>query len=222
MSFKSGSEKHATTLMSAFVKNHPEMMDEALEEAGIPNEMRPLARQVIAQNLPKAIKDSAGEMAAIAEMALTPLLRMMSDTAKNAHNKTLEQEFTEIERTNQHKSMRYFIFRSKGGQLIFPDTSLAFFKKNGCTPISQKGDNIEGVIVPVSSHIAIVGKSDPAFDRNEDTIRKVLAGCSYEAFLAAEKSDELKKLNGRISRNARLISETELTRIVRFRELLDL
>lgn len=216
------SERHAATLMSAFVKNHPEMIDEALVKAGIPAEMHSLARHVVTQNLPKAIGNGVDEMAVIAEMLFAPLLEVMADTAKNAHNQTLERNFAEAERTNAHRSMRYYVYRDDDGQLILPDTSLAFFKKNGCAPVSQKGDKIEGVIVPISRHVAIIGKAAPEFTRDGETIRKVLASCSYEAFLAAERSEDLRKLASRISRNAHLISEIEFKRIIRFRDLLDL
>jgi uncharacterized protein DUF4238 len=216
------SEKQAAAIFSAFARNHPEMIDDALEESGIPEEMLPLARQLAAQNLPKAIRNGADKMADIADMLFTPLLKTMTDTAKNAHNKDLEHDFTKTERTKKHKAMRYFIYRSNTGQLILPDTSLAFFKEKGCTPISQKGDNIESVFVPVSRHVAIVGKTDPAFEREIGTIQKVLASCAYEAFLAAERSDELKSLSSRISRNASLISDAELERNINFRNMLNL
>lgn len=213
------SPKGTRELFIAVARSHPEMLDEALDREAIPDEMRPLAHQMFEQLVSGAISDASSDLAQYAKIIITPLIEDVAVLATDAHNRSLRQPFSEVERTIAHRSLRYFVYHIDEGNLILPDTHLAFFKDRGCAPVSQKGDRIEAVVFPISSQVAIIGKSDLTFERDRETILRVLASCAYEAFLAPEKTLKHQKLASRISRNAKLISDAEIARVVNPRNL---
>ena len=140
--------------------------------------------------------------------------------AKDAHIRSLESDFLDVERTEQHRRLEYRVFRIYRGELILPDTTLAILKKSGCSPVSQKRDDIERIIIPVSNQVAIVEGLDNAWLLERGLVNRVLASCAFEAFVARQPTDEFQRLSRRISKNARLMSDTELKRAVSFREML--
>ncbi|WP_297338843.1 hypothetical protein [Pseudophaeobacter sp.] len=216
------SPERSSSLLESYIKCHPELLDEALKSAGVPTDQFDLYRSFASTMLPKLIENGAEEMSGLALKLFDPMIESMAETAKNAHNKSLINNFHDVERANGHKSMRFFVYRDVEGKLILPDTSLAFFTKNGCTPISQKTDELEGVVVPVSRHVAIIGKASTDFQRSPETVRRVLSSCAYRSFLAAENSDYFSKLSNKISKNAQLLSDADLDKALDFKALFDI
>lgn len=216
------SPKHSQELLTAYYRNHPEVLEDALDEAGFHGEMREMLVAMLEDNLPSAIKGASAELTSIASLIFSPLIQGITETAKGAHKKSLEGSFTEIERTETHKKLQYTVCKAENGRFILPDTCLCFFKWKGCSPISQKGDVIESVVMPISTQVCIIGQAEGSIQRAPETINKALASCSFEAFLAEHMSDHCKKLSSRIGRNARLMSEAEIRKILRFRDLLNI
>lgn len=216
------SENHTKILLSAYAENHPEVIDDAIGNADVPENMREIVRAMAVQLLPQQIADGATKIAANSKEIFTPVIEKMAETAKDAHIRSLEANFAHVERTQGHMRLRYLVCRNEREQFILPDTSLAFFKKRGCTPVTQKGDLVECVVIPVSSHVAIIGMAEGAKIRDHKTINKVLAGCAYDAFLAQGRPNNFLQLSNRISRHARLMGDGELKRNLKFSELLKL
>ena len=128
---------------------------------------------------------------------------------QNAHNEILEENFREIdfEQAKFYRKLNFRVLRLSNEEFILPDTCLAFFTDNGCTPASQLDDKIETVIVPISSQVAIIGEDDNSLSRTPKIIRESLASCAYEAFISKNKSSELENLSRRIGENSKLNSE---------------
>lgn len=216
------SPKHYQALMCAYIKNHPEILDAEMDKASIDGAMRPLIRDLFMQAAPGLIRESAPEIANFSNMLFDRIVADISEITKSAHNKALLGDFSEIKRAHSHRSLTFSILRSPHSDLILPDTSLTFFTRTGCAPVSDKDDRVEAVVVPLSVDVAIIGKRDPSFQREMPTIQRALASCSYEAFLSPRKGDDLINLSRRISKNARLLTETEIRSIVRFDKLLNI
>ncbi len=215
-------EKRSRDLFSAYMKNHPEILDEALDEACIDGEKRVIAELMAIQELPEAIRSASSELAKMRGELFAPILENMAETVKRAHNKSLEESFDATERSKAHQGLQYFIFRTKSEKLVLPDTCLAFLTRRGCSPVIMNGEKVECAILPISSQVAIIGKSNNAINRNVRTINKALSSCAFDSFLAEEKSEIFQRLSPRISSNARLITEAELKKILSFRELSNL
>ena len=217
---KMSSKKHYTMMMSSYLKNHPELLDQQMEKHGIAEELRPAVREAFMLAFPQKLKESASDMAVLAQQLYKTMSASLAETAKSSHNKALEGDFSEIDRTRSHLQMIFRVLRATDAELILPDTSLAFFRESGCAPVSDKGDRVEAVVVPLATSVAIVGRRNPHFFRDSSTIRRALASCAHEAFLSNVISPELQALSRRIGKNARLISEADLSKIVRFERLL--
>ena len=216
------SEKKFSTIMMSYLKNHPEHFQVEMDKLSIPKEMQGALTDLLMQAAPEKIKEIAGETAQHFSFLYEAMATSLAETVKSSHNKALETNFSEIKRTEGHKAMVFNVMRCMNDDFILPDTSLAFFGKRGCFPISQKDDKLETIILPLSSRVAIIGHSDPSFKRDVPVIQRALAGCSYQAFLSPRKGDDLVKLSGRISRNARLLTESEIRSIIRFESLLNI
>ncbi|MCD1625357.1 hypothetical protein K7H22_05030 [Seohaeicola saemankumensis] len=138
------------------------------------------------------------------------------DIIRQAQNEILSRSLDEEFRTQSHLDRRYHIFRSNLEKFILPDTTLAFVKKEGASPFSQKSDKIECVILPISSTVAIIGGSSDRQDYTVKTMNRILAGCAFEAFLAEERCQQFQSLTKRIGKYARLLSDNELRKLANF------
>lgn len=207
-------------IMSAYIKNHPDLLDAEMDKASIDGSMQPLIRDLVMQAAPQLIRDSAPEMAMFAGLFYDKMAAAMTETAKSAHNKSLLADFSEVNRADSHRSLKFSILRSSHADFILPDTSLAFFTRTRCTPISDKDERVEAVIVPLSTDVAILGRQNSSFQRGMQTIQRALAGCAYEAFLSPQRRDDLVKLSRRISKNARLLTEADIRSVFRADSLL--
>lgn len=214
------SPKQRQTLMLAYIKNHPELLEAEMDKANIDGAIRPFIRDIFMQTAPKLIRERASEAEDFLNSILDGFVAKISEIAKNAHNKSLLSDFSEIKRSQSHRSLTFSILRSSDSNFILPDTSLAFFTRTGCAPVSDKGDRVEAVVVPLSIDVAIIGKQDLLFKREMPTIQRALASCSYEVFISPRRGDDLINLSKRISKNARLLTESEIRSIVRFDKLL--
>jgi hypothetical protein len=216
------SEKKFSTIMMSYLNNHREHFQVEMDKLSIPKEMRGALTDLLMQAAPEKIKEIAGETARHFGFLYDAMAASLAKTVKSSHNKALETNFSEIVRTEGHEAMAFSVMRYMHDDFILPDTSLAFFGKRGCFPVSQKDDKIEAVILPLSSKVAIIGRSDPAFKRDLPVIQRALASCSYQAFLSPRMGGDLVKLSGRISRNARLLTEAEIGSIIRLESLMSI
>jgi hypothetical protein len=207
-------------ILSTYLENHPELLAAELENAGIPEEMRSFITEKVAENIPVLIENSHSNVRAVFDLIFNLACTSLAAITKEAHNKSLTLDFSEIERTENHRKMRYTVFRSPQANLILPDTCLAFFLAGSCRPISQKSDVVESVVVPVSSSVAIVGSAGRLISRESDLVNRALASCAFEAFLASSNTSEMQGLSNRIGKNARLLSESEIQRAFQIHKLL--
>ncbi|MFK7976879.1 MAG: hypothetical protein AB8C02_12130 [Halioglobus sp.] len=83
-----------------------------------------------------------------------------------------------------------------------PDTTLCFVKRQGAAPFADKGDEIERVILPISSDVAIVGSPEKKPRLPLKTINRLLAGYTFGAFVASEQNATFQGLTGRIGKYA--------------------
>lgn len=215
------SKRNFPKLAGIYLKKHPEVFETRLEEAGIDKSMWPALKDMISQGIPGAVESTRLEMRALFGGLFDSVLSSLVDIAKKSHNESMMSDFTEIERTDIHRQLSYFVYRTNPRELILPDTCATFFIQGGCRPVSNKSDRIEGVIIPISADAAIVGKSNIHLSWDTTTIRRALASCAYKEFISPINSTELQRLSSRISRNAKLVSDAEMQKIFRTDTLLD-
>lgn len=215
------SEKHVQDLLRAYLKNHPELLDDVLAEHKVPVDARQTTLTLVDLALPELIRRGGKEIVGLMNTELDPFIRSLSEVAKQAHIKSLRESFEQSPRVNLHSQLEYFTHEAEG-DFILPDTTLAFALSSGCAPFTQKKDQIEQVILPVSSKSAIIGLRKGAALRTGASINRMLASCSYQNFIAKQQLDCFSQLAHRIGRNAELVSKSEMKRIVSFDDLMKL
>lgn len=207
-------------MIDAYLRN-PENVEALASEVGLPAEQVSLFLDAPGA-LPALIPGVASDLASHALPVLDYLQQALPEIGKHAHNRALERDFALSERTKSHARLKFVVHQYKDAQLILPDTTLAFFSKKGCRPISNQDDQIEAVVIPISSTCAVIGSADGKFLRDAKTTRRALASCAYQTFLAKERTDANSGLSRRISTNARLYSEVELKRTTALDRFLEL
>jgi hypothetical protein len=215
------SKSNFPRLVGAYLRKHPEVLESQLKEAGIDSSLWPAISGLVAQGIPNEVENTRLEIRTLFAGLFDSVVDSLVDIAKKSHNESMMSDFTEIERTNMHRRLDYFVYRTSSRELILPDTCVAFFMEGGCRPVSSRSDRIEGVVIPISADAAIVGKSTTHFNRDVSTIKRALASCAYKEFLSPLNNPELRNLSSRISKNAKLISDTEMQKIFRIDTLLD-
>lgn len=182
---------------------------------------RRVVRALASHILPTAISAGHAEISAPIVGALDEFINSIPDLTKNAHINSLVSPFSEVERSKIHQKLSFWTYRPEELSLILPDTCLAFLMTGKCAPVSQKGDKIESVIVPISANVAIIGLAKGAIHPTGATINRVLASCAKEFFISNSKTSDLQRLSSRIGKNAVMLSKAEIKSILSLRSLME-
>lgn len=207
-------------LLTSYVQGQPEQVRDLLSDSGVPEEFHHVCLELIDVKLPNLITATADDLASGFASLFGIMRAKLAESAAKSHISSLENDFSETERAKGHAKLTYGVLRRERGSFVLPDTSLAIFKTSGLSPVSQKSDKIEAVLMPISTEVAVIGSSMGEFSRDNSTLRRALSSCSFEAFLAPTQSNELEKLADRIGKNASLVSDAELQKIIRYESLL--
>jgi hypothetical protein len=151
--------------------------------------------------------------------ALRGITDQVPSLVKKSHMKSIISGFTEVQRTESHRPFKFQVRKSQEN-LILPDTGIAFLKKKGMTPVSQLNDEITDILMPLSKDTYVHGHLDHYTPRSDRIVRKALASCAFESFVAPDEDADFKSLAGRIGQNAHLISDHELNKMININNLL--
>lgn len=208
------SKKSISALVKSYLQNHPNFLDDSIKKLG-PNVVdQELIKLFVEIQMPSLIENASKSLAPNLNNAFSLLQKEMADIAKNSHIKALESDILNVDRTRLHSLMTYKIARFSKDCLVLPDTGIAFLTENGVRPLSQKSDRAEIVFIPISSNMMILGSDGPTIDRSIDTINRILASCSFESFISKHISEECKRNAKRIGVNAKLLSDSEIKKIL--------
>jgi hypothetical protein len=198
------------SMMINYLKDNPEELDKLLGKGFIPPAQRAGFTQISHQIVEKMSDEEILKSMEHGFGQIGEVMAQFPDLMKDGQNKALVRDFSNQDRAKSHLERKYFVFRPESGSLILPDTTLAFVKKEGASPLSQIKDDIQAVILPLGANIAIIGSANGKVNYSLKAINRILAGCSFEAFLAVEKNTIFDGLTGRIGKYAKLISDREL------------
>ena len=210
------------TMMKAYLRNHPEKLDQFLAKSLIPINRRKDAAQFFESYLDNLPLETAEQLFGGKLSELFQTLVLIPDTIKNAHNTAILDINNDNPRIRALKEFCYFVFRPPHGQLILPDTCCAFIGPEKVAPFTQRDDDIATVIVPISSQVAIVGRKGHQSSLELKTVNRLLAGCAYEAFIARINDPSLGSLTRRIGKYAKVVSDREIQEIFGFGRMLEL
>lgn len=201
-------------MMLAHLKENPEELDKRLVQSFLPQNQRSgfdeIAHEMIARLPDEQILASMGPV--FGEMG--KIAGQFPDLMKEGQNKAFVENVASETRSKLHVERDYSVCRLETGAFILPDTTLAFVTSKGATPFFQKEDEVEVVILPIASDTAIMGKTKTRGDYPLKAMNRLLAACSYQAFLAKEQNASFQGLAGRIGKYANIISEGALRSLV--------
>lgn len=203
-----GSSAIAKELLLAHIRKNPKIIEEFLAQ-----QLVPINQRSGIENLIMAYFESLDPQK-IAQ-AFTNLPDLSLDKwAKDAHNKAILSLQPDSLRIKQNSRFSYFVYKPKGGQLILPDTCVAFISNKSVGPFSDKDHDAHTVIMPLSSDTAAVGFRQGHRKMELKTVNRLLAGCAYKAFLAKTDDPALRPLANRIGKHAKLIQTKDLRDIL--------
>ncbi|MDT8853674.1 hypothetical protein RNZ50_01230 [Paracoccaceae bacterium Fryx2] len=159
-------------------------------------------------NVIKTASDNAAE-------AIKSLAEKLQGIAKQSHIKAILNIEPNNTRSNRYLDLKYRTQSRFSGNLICPDTMVAFLTDQKPKPFLDIGDQLEAVWIPLTSDLMLIGESGASVDRTHQSVLRVLASTSYSTFIANSDAPDLRKLSSRIGKNAEILSATETKAIMR-------
>lgn len=180
----------------------------------------PATRQALAtffvDNLDKMdLSEYLRTSAAAMDGFLRDLVGKLGGTIKEAHIELMLGKNLNSSRVRRYNRLHYRIATGFEGQLICPDTMVAFITDSKPTPFLDKSDRLEAVWVPLTADLMLIGENGARVDRTTKTVQRILASTAYNGFIALSDSPRLRLLSSRIGTNAEVISKNEMKALKR-------
>jgi len=139
----------------------------------------------------------------------------MTDIAKEAHIRAILNAPSESARRSRYLDLRYQLKSGFGGNLICPDTMVAFLTDHTTKPFLDKGDRLEAVWIPLNADLLLIGETSTPMERSIQSTLRILASTSYSAFIAKSDSPDLRRLTSRVGKNASMLRPAAISSIMR-------
>lgn len=214
----------STAKVQVMIKNHleknPDKVNSFLAKNFIPIDQREIASKLLdayIDNLPPSMAEKMfdGKIAEIFQMA-----NLLPDRIKDLHNQAILAIKPDSPRIKALGEFEFTVYRPNFGQLLLPDTCVAFVGPEKVAPFSQPDDNMQSVIIPISAYVAIIGYKGIKEPMELKTINRLLAGCAYDAFISKVKDQKFASLSGRIGKHAKMMSDREIRELFSFERML--
>ncbi|MBL3571924.1 hypothetical protein BV509_20510 [Rhodovulum sulfidophilum] len=214
------SPKKIQALLKHYLQNNRKEVDAFLARNLVPTDRRGEALNLLDAYIDNLLPSAAvgffnGKLSEIFRLA-----KLVPDGIKEAHNKSIIEIKPDSPRIRALETYAYSVYRPRDGQLILPDTCMAFAGSKNVAPVSQFKDDMKLVIIPISSEVAICGCKGKQRPTELKTINRLLAGCAYDAFIAKSNDQRLVPLTGRIGKYAKLMSDKDIRELFEFEKLL--
>lgn len=136
--------------------------------------------------------------------------------ALEAHNKAISEVDAAPEgRSSSYEGLKFRLQTISNDEMILPDNCVAFVMSTKISPLFQKGDSIQAVLLPISSSRLIVGSPKGDFQRETQVVNSILASSAYASFVASSRNSKLEKLQKKIGGNAILLTNEAARAIAR-------
>ena len=188
---------------------------ESIAERGLPQELFEPMLKLATSLGPNLIDQRKSEFSTLATMLRPMLQKQLKQSAKSGHIRALKQSAIPKPKVKFYEDLTYSILSDTKEPLILGD-SIVLFHVDG--PRSYKSfleadDVLNAVYLPIDSEKMLVG-SQRGFTDTQSSLRKEIARCSMEYFIATENSESNRQLQKSINTNAALFSQTELNAVI--------
>lgn len=202
-------------MVLVYLKENPEELDKWLSQGFRPQDQRSGLREIAYETIARLPDDQIRALAAPGFSEIGKAAGQLPNLIKEGQNKAFINNVAQESRSKFHLERNYSVYRLETGAFILPDTTLAFITAKCATPFFQEEEKVEAVILPIASDVSIVGKTDMRSDYSLKVINRLLAACSYQAFLAKDQTASFQGLASRIGKYASIISEGALRGLVK-------
>jgi len=205
-------------LLSAHIKNDPtnlvEMVRDSLRDNGRSESEAAAIASAIEQSLPDLLERMAPELQTAAAGILQNLPETLRRAVKGAHIQALQKTIAPDVRAQWYEQLTFEIAEVSTNDMILGDSAV-LFQVDGpkqFKPAAEKGDVIVAAFLPLAPDRVLIGTHQPYyFDSSE--LRRAIARCSLEFFIASADSDENAALAEAIGTDATMLSESDMQRI---------
>lgn len=200
------------------IKSDPSLIEEVLAEV--------VSEQGLPQNILSGIKldnsfketiiqNMISEMPIMVSYFRSVMKEKIVEASKNGHIKALTKSVAPDIKTRRFEKLSYVLVESEKISLPLGD-SIVFYHLSGereFKPFLECDDDLNAVILPISSHQLLVG-SVGDFKLDFSVLKRAIADCSLEYFISSECSEENKQLSNHISENSHLLSESDIENLI--------
>ncbi len=202
-------------MMRKYARDNPNEIDQMLAKEIADPVQREEIRRIAVRNFDILGKKVSKLAMVEARQSLQELVRDRLEWAKNSHIKAIMGATDNSSRRDRYRGLSFRLKSGFAGNLICPDTMVAFVTARKLTPFLDRDDSLQAVWVPLASDLLLVGEARRVVDRDAQSILRALATTSHEAFIANADVPDTRRLASRIGKNAQILSASEINSIKR-------
>jgi len=192
-----------------------ESMSRELARQGLPQALLQPLIQRTAPMLPALVAQLRPMLPKFAEVLRATLPQALKEGAKSGHIRALKASIAPNQRIQRYERLAYSVCETFDGSLILGDSAV-LFGVQGSKPYKtflDRDDILSVVVLPLSSTRALVGGRECVSVLPPD-LPQVMARCSLEHFIAAEKSEANNLLKDKIGEDAAPLTRAEMEEII--------
>jgi hypothetical protein len=191
------------------------MIEEELEKRNIPRTLFPIFRQQFAPVIKEKIPEMTNHMSNMMMYVSQNISSLLEKSVKTGHIKALLNNHTPPIKVSAYEKLYYQVVST--GDLVMPlGDSAVIFNIEGdpaFKPYFEIDNKLLSVILPISSSKLLVG-STKSYQLKTNDIPEAIARCSLDYFISSEQNADNEALAKHISKNATMISESEIEDIL--------
>jgi hypothetical protein len=191
------------------------MARDALQQKGLPTSGSVALVKAMAERLPEFLQELGPDLDGARRNILSMLPETLRTSIKGAHNKALGKTIAPEIRVQNYGKLNFRTEEVSEGNMILGDCG-TIFHVEGPKPfktLTEKSDLVLAALLPIAPSRLLIGATS-GYQVKPPEIRRAIARCSLEFFIASEKSDENAELAKLIGFDAAPISDEEIQDIV--------
>lgn len=201
------------------IQRDPSLMQDAMEKEmrkyGVPLQYLPQVIEMSGPLLEQMLPKTLSQMSAFAKQFRSSLPGMLKDASKSGHVKALLGTLAPESKVNRFVGLQFQVLESEGPSLALGDSVVLFQVAGERTfkPFFESKDELVAVYLPLSPKLVLVG-SNASFELDSARLRREIARCSLEHFVASEAPPQHSDLLPLIGENAHLLSVDQVETMV--------
>ena len=217
LAFVSDEEAFASWIKDAFRRNSPKLREMLVKEfSGVPSNLLEPAVQLAMSLGPSFVDQRKPYLSKLVAEFRSALPGMTTQATKSGHIEALKQGIAPEAKAERYSSLIYAIIPNTERDPLILGDSIVLFQVDGAKPYKpylEAKDKLVAVYLPIDSDQVLVGTQQGRATFPAD-LRREIARCSLEHFIAPENTEANQALQGSIGSAATLLTEEESKALV--------